>query len=60
MVAVAHLGHAELRVTDMEGSRRFFTDVLGLYPFVVGDVLKLYLAGLALPLAWRLVDRIQP
>jgi biotin transport system substrate-specific component len=27
---------------------------LGLYPFVVGDLLKLYLAGAALPLAWRL------
>jgi biotin transport system substrate-specific component len=28
---------------------------LGLYPFVLGDVLKLYLAALALPGAWRLV-----
>ncbi len=26
----------------------------GLYPFVIGDVLKLMLAGLALPAAWRL------
>ena len=30
---------------------------LGLYPFVVGDLLKLYLAGALLPLAWKLVDR---
>jgi biotin transport system substrate-specific component len=28
---------------------------LGLYPFVIGDVLKLYLAALLLPAAWRLV-----
>ena len=27
----------------------------GLYPFVVGDLLKLYLAGALLPVAWRLV-----
>jgi biotin transport system substrate-specific component len=31
----------------------------GLYPFVVGDVLKLYLAGLLLPAAWRLVRRFR-
>ena len=31
---------------------------LGLYPFVVGDLLKLYLAGALLPGAWRLVDRL--
>ena len=30
---------------------------LGLYPFVVGDVLKLYLAGALLPTAWRVVER---
>lgn len=30
---------------------------LGLYPFVAGDVLKLYLAGALLPAAWRLVER---
>lgn len=30
---------------------------LGLYPFVAGDVLKLYLAGALLPAAWRLVGR---
>ncbi len=28
---------------------------LGLYPFVVGDLLKLYLAAALLPTAWRLV-----
>ena len=30
---------------------------LGLYPFVVGDILKLYLAAALLPAAWRLVRR---
>jgi biotin transport system substrate-specific component len=29
----------------------------GLYPFVAGDVIKLYLAALALPGAWTLVER---
>lgn len=29
----------------------------GLYPFVVGDLLKLYLAGALLPATWKLVDR---
>jgi catechol 2,3-dioxygenase len=28
---VAHIGHVELRVGDLEGSRAFFTDVLGLF-----------------------------
>jgi biotin transport system substrate-specific component len=31
----------------------------GLYPFVVGDVLKLYLAGALLPLAWSAVRRLR-
>jgi biotin transport system substrate-specific component len=31
----------------------------GLYPFVPGDMLKLYLAAAALPGAWRLVDRVR-
>lgn len=31
----------------------------GLYPFVVGDLLKLYLAGAVLPTAWRLVQRLR-
>jgi biotin transport system substrate-specific component len=30
---------------------------LGLYPFVPGDLIKLYLAAIALPGAWRLVGR---
>jgi biotin transport system substrate-specific component len=29
----------------------------GLYPFVVGDLAKLYLAGALLPAAWKLVER---
>src|SRR4249919_2407590 len=32
---------------------------LGLYPFVVGDLFKLYLAGALLPGAWRLVQRFR-
>jgi biotin transport system substrate-specific component len=31
----------------------------GLYPFVVGDLLKLYLAGALLPTAWGLVGRVR-
>lgn len=31
---------------------------LGLYPFVPGDMLKLYLAAALLPAAWRLVRRL--
>src|SRR5207248_4594994 len=31
----------------------------GLYPFVPGDTFKLYLAALALPGAWRLVERVK-
>jgi biotin transport system substrate-specific component len=31
----------------------------GLYPFVVGDLLKLYLAGALLPAAWRLVAHLK-
>jgi biotin transport system substrate-specific component len=31
----------------------------GLYPFVPGDVFKLYLAAALLPGAWRVVDRIR-
>jgi catechol 2,3-dioxygenase len=29
-VAVAHIGHAELRVADLEASKRFYTDIVGL------------------------------
>jgi biotin transport system substrate-specific component len=31
----------------------------GLYPFVPGDLLKLYLAGALLPGAWRLLGRLR-
>jgi biotin transport system substrate-specific component len=31
---------------------------LGLYPFIVGDLLKLYLAAALLPTAWKLLSRI--
>ena len=32
----------------------------GLYPFVPGDVFKLYVAAALLPGAWRLVERVRP
>jgi biotin transport system substrate-specific component len=31
----------------------------GLYPFVVGDLVKVYLAGALLPGAWSLVRRVK-
>ena len=31
----------------------------GLYPFIVGDMMKLYLAALTLPAAWKLVDKFK-
>ncbi len=31
----------------------------GLYPFIPGEIVKLYLAGAMLPVAWRLVERIR-
>ena len=40
--------------TNLEGTLE-----AGLYPFVVGDLLKLYLAGALLPVAWRLVERVE-
>ena len=33
---------------------------LGLYPFVLGDLLKLLLAAGAMPLAWRLIGPSPP
>jgi biotin transport system substrate-specific component len=32
---------------------------LGIRPFLVGDAIKMVLAGSALPAAWRLVDRVR-
>jgi biotin transport system substrate-specific component len=31
----------------------------GLYPFVIGDLLKLYLAGMLLPAAWKVVRHLR-
>ena len=42
----------------LEGSNTFDkTLIAGLYPFVVGDLIKLYIAAIALPGAWALVGR---
>ena len=32
----------------------------GLYPFIIGDTLKLLVAAGLLPLAWRILDRVRP
>ena len=40
--------------TNLEKTLEF-----GLYKFVPGDVLKLYLAAALLPTAWRLVERVR-
>jgi biotin transport system substrate-specific component len=32
---------------------------LGLYPFIVGDLIKAALAGLLFPVTWKLVNRRQ-
>ncbi len=40
--------------TNLEKTLEF-----GLYPFVPGDVFKLYLAAALLPGAWKIVDRIK-
>ena len=32
----------------------------GLYPFIAGDLIKLYIASLAVPSAWLLVNRFRP
>ena len=29
----------------------------GLYPFILGDLIKLYIASLAIPAAWALLNR---
>ena len=33
---------------------------LGLYPFLIGDTVKLLLAAGLLPLAWRALQRLRP
>ena len=35
------------------------TLVGGLYPFILGDLIKLYLATLSLPIAWALADKVK-
>lgn len=45
---------AEQIDTGLEGTLE-----AGLYPFVVGDLLKLYLAGALLPAAWALLGRVR-
>ena len=35
------------------------TLIAGLYPFVVGDLMKLFLASITLPVAWKLVERFK-
>ena len=32
----------------------------GLYPFIAGDLIKLYIAAISVPVAWKLLDLKQP
>src|SRR5690606_12634980 len=41
------------------GSNLDKTMVGGLYPFIVGDLMKLMAAAMALPAAWALVERFR-
>ena len=34
--------------------------VMGLYPFIIGDLLKIVLAALLLPSGWKLLNRFTP
>ena len=49
----SHLAGGELN-TNLEETLK-----AGLYPFVIGDLIKLYLAGALLPLAWLGVKRVR-
>jgi biotin transport system substrate-specific component len=44
------------------GAPSSWQDVLaaGLYPFVIGDLIKIFVAAGALPLAWRAMERARP
>ncbi|GIU96387.1 MAG: hypothetical protein KatS3mg013_0190 [Actinomycetota bacterium] len=50
------------RALDLAGLEPTIESTLaaGLYPFVIGDTLKLLAAAAMLPGAWRLVDRLRP
>ena len=32
----------------------------GLYPFIAGDLIKLYIAAISVPVTWKLLDLKQP
>mgnify|MGYP003352554317 CR=1 FL=1 len=57
-VSLKLLVHLTPQVQD-QGLDLATTFEYGLYPFVPGDLLKLYLAGALLPGAWRLVRRFR-
>ena len=56
-VAIYAVGLPWLAIDQGTGLQETLED--GLYPFVIGDLLKLYLAGALLPGAWRLVRRLR-
>jgi biotin transport system substrate-specific component len=58
-VALPWLKHA---LPALTGSPATWSDTLesGLYPFVVGDTLKLLAAAGLLPAAWRALERLRP
>jgi biotin transporter BioY len=31
--------------------------LIGFYPFIVGDIIKLFLASLILPLSWKIIKK---
>ncbi len=58
-VALPWLEHA---LPALTGSPATWSDTLesGLYPFVIGDTLKLLAAAGLLPAAWRVLERLRP
>lgn len=58
-VGTPWLHHALRASTDGPASWQT-TFELGLYPFLIGDTVKLLLAAGLLPLAWRTLDRLRP
>ena len=52
LCGVTWLWYSVTAITTMEGAL-----VAGMVPFVAGDLLKVALAGLLLPAAWKLVER---
>jgi biotin transport system substrate-specific component len=59
-VGVPWLYHALPQVIDGEPVTVDTALSFGLYPFIIGDTLKLLVAAGLLPAAWRLLERLRP